>query len=196
MPLPRSRALALIRAFWIPLIAVIGAISWGNLERLPWHFDSVFASRGLSAIHKILPNQEPRLRELFAQAGVRPDEPIAHFSYRILFNTLSSDPAPAEARAQVPEFFLPVATASQLGILSPERQRVYLERFARRRPRSGWLLEPKDVLSRSPPVVTLFSGDRVTHPGLAQEVLSPTHHVTRRFENDGYRLEWFELNAK
>jgi hypothetical protein len=40
----------------------------------------------------------------------------------------------------------------------------------------------------------LSSGDRVTHPGLAAEVLAPTHHVTRSFENDAYRLEWFELN--
>jgi len=176
------RSYSLIRAALLPVIVLIGTLTWGN-GNLSKHLSSISELRTPSSIHKVVFGQPDSLFKLLFEAKVTPESSIV-LLHRTLLNTTLPEQAPADMRAIPPRYWLPLAPAGELGVLQPERQRVYIERFIARRPMSGWVLHAK-LLPYGPL-------DPKLEASLLASVLSQTHNMTRQLENEAWKLEWFQ----
>ena len=171
--------LRLLRALVVPFFAIVLfaplASNYGLVnflrESIPL-FDRVGHIDSL-----LVPKETKKVRELFEQAGVKPDEAINTLGIELLgwipFDDANGNPV---LRSEHPAF-LPLQPAWIFYPLAARQHRVmkYFERFAARSGASGWLLVP--------------------HEGYAkwtEEFPDISHRPGRTFTNDYGRLVWME----
>lgn len=169
----------LLRAMVVPLFAIVlfaplasdsGIVNFFRLSRPLFdrvgHIDSV-----------LVPEETTKVRELFEQAGVKPEEPINTLGIELLgwlpFHDVNGNPVLRSEHTA----FLPLQPARLFYPLASRQDRVrnYFERFAARSQASGWLLIPHKGYSK-------WLGKFATFG----------HRSGRTFTNEYGRLVWMQ----
>lgn len=169
----------LLRAMVVPLFAIVlfaplvsdsGLVNFFQrsiplFDRVG-HIDSV-----------LVPKETKKVRELFEQAGVKPEDPINTLGIELLgripFDDANGNPV---LRSEHPAF-LPLQPAWLFYPLVSRQDRIrkYFERFAARSQASGWLLIPNEG-----------------HSNWMRKFPAISHRPGRTFTNEYGRLVWME----
>jgi hypothetical protein len=195
-----------LAAIMVPFFTMAQVAAFSNTNYFPNYLASLFEARTLQKLVEPSPELfalSADLNELLNVAGVRKSDPMVFISDTLV---------PRQQEIS-PTYWLPAAPATQLAILSPERQDIYLSRFLARRGNCGWLLQPlalansdsgegrasPDVRPRdlaTPPILPsgeMFTSSDVKLRNLAKsQILLANCRATKRFENTNWRIEWYE----
>lgn len=123
----------ILRTVLIPLTAVLLIATWGN-PNLPRFFRETFRMDHGARMNALLFKAEGSLADILKEAGYREGDPLV-----VADVMLPPHPAGDTGPSL---FWLPMAPAAEFMLLPPERQRIYLSRFAGRLRRGGWLAVP------------------------------------------------------
>ncbi len=134
-------------------------------------------------VSRLLPDADPALEQLLAEAGVDADTPLAFFDNDAALPSAcprvhwkgALEPS-AGTRA-----WLPAESMVLYMPLAPERRRIYFERFIARSRRGGWLIRPN-----AEPIPELA--------WILQEVRR-THSPRRNLGNSTWTMTWYEFGA-
>jgi hypothetical protein len=137
-------------------------------------------------INSRLPVMDKSLLNLLDSAQVKIDDPIVYVGDPEFGGILPAWPVTADNRIHFLSplrTWLPTMPFTLVAPLSDERKEVYMSRFTERARLSGWLIQSKKEVpyTSSPP---WFSTQ-----------LQQTHTPTEEFENDSWRLTWFEFSG-
>lgn len=198
----------LLRTSFIPVLTVLLTTTFGNAAGFANYIspqagyfereiDSIPLGAGMSTtgaeerpgyereIDSHLPVMEESLRDLLDVAQVKTDDPIVYYvedprvGY-ILSARPISDGSGVHLFSPSPTW-LPTQPFLLLDPLSDERKELYVSRFVERARLGGWLIESK---KEAP----------YTSSSWFSDPLQQTHTPTEVFENDEWRLTWFEFS--
>ncbi len=113
------------------------------------------------------------------------DDPIVYIGDSKFGGILPAWPVTADSGIHLlspPQTWLPTMPLHLFAPLPDERKEVYMSRFTERARLSGWLIQSKKEVPYTS--VAWFSGQ-----------LQQTHEPTKVFENDDWRLTWFEFSG-
>ncbi len=186
---------AVARAAVVPLLAIVltsplAAVIANPLAARDAAASLATTARDGFAVEPLLPEADPSLQALMAEAGVRPDDPIVFFGDslgNLLQPWIPSGETDGE-RVVVTPHWLPGHPSLALRWIPPGRGAVYTSRFIERARRGGWLIQRKTGLNSNADFNAFVSG---REPWLF-ELLQRTHVPTRVHENADWQLVWFE----
>jgi hypothetical protein len=136
-------------------------------------------------INSRLPGMDKSLLNLLDEAQVKIDDPIVYIGDSKFGGILPAWPVTADSKIHFlspPQTWLPTMPFHLFAPLPDERKEVYMSRFTERARLSGWLLQGKKEIPYTS--VSWLSGQ-----------LQKTHKPTKVFENDDWRLTWFEYGG-
>jgi hypothetical protein len=191
---------ALVRASWlvrltmVPIAAVVFSCTFGNVDYLADYWASLTRSRAIERIHEAVPGPPPELIRLLRQSGARDTDAYAVYAETV-FPTLSDEWAPIGGRyPPIPRFWLPLAPGNQLGTLSLDRQRTYVERFLARSHGGGWVIIPRDIFLRTEERIPVGFGQFVPNPSVFRPLLLSRFRMLFSREDGSWRVErWAPL---
>jgi hypothetical protein len=168
----------IIRSGFAPLLTLLLAAPFMDTAKLSQTVTSW--QKGYdSEIERKLPTMDQPMREILKKAHVKSSDALVFVNANLL-------PAPPQTTDEnksnyylLPHPWQPTMPFALLGPLREERQKLYMERFTQRTHLSGWLLQYKDDRSH-------------WYPWFTDQVFK-THQPIKVFENDEYRIIWFEL---
>ena len=149
-------------------------------------FAQRYELRDVTNIERRLPTIDPSLADLFATAGVRPDDPIVYGGSN-LGNLLPVWDA-GERRVVFTRAWLPTFPLALFAAIRGERKPVYLSRFVERARLGGWLVQRKEEGS----IAVSPEADAYSPQSWFFDQLRATHAATKGFQNDGWSVVWFE----
>jgi hypothetical protein len=203
----------LVRTSFVPVLAVILTASFGNAAGLVNYLTSasyasytvqqtdrafpaaytggapaIQAARHVGYEREIngrLPVMDESLLELLHAAQVGIDDPIVYVGDPKVGGILSArvvSDSSGEHLLSPPRTWLPTMPFALFDKLPDERKELYVSRFAERARLSGWLVQSKEEAPYGS--LPWFS-----------DPLQRTHTPTEVFENDDWRLTWFEFSG-
>jgi len=186
---------AVVRAGMAPLLVIVLASPFAAVVNNPLAVQDVAASlastaRDGFAVEPLLPDADPSLQALMAEAGVRPGDPIVFFGDylgNLLQPWIASSDTEGE-RVIVTPHWLPGHPSLALRWIPPGRGAVYTSRFIERTQLSGWMIQRKTGLGSGPDLNAFVSG---REPWLF-DLLHRTHVPTSVHENADWQLTWWE----
>lgn len=139
------------------------------------------------SVDYLVPEADPELQALLRSAGVTAETPLAFGDG--LGNVLGpwwpeGATHPVAANPQ----WTPAYPAVSLEYLRDGRRQAYVQRFAERRPRSGWMIQRREEGAGSEARFTFGLGMRED----VFETLLKTHVPTRVVHSDNWQLTWWE----
>ncbi len=186
----------LVRAAAVPLLTLVLVSPLAAIPASPFAVGEAAAgvwrtARAGFAVEPLLPDADPELQSLMAEAGIGPDDPVSFLGSRlgILLPPWRPDGHPGAHRIVTTRDWLPAHPAVSLAYLPDDRGAAYLRRFIDRVQRGGWLVQHKTGDSAKPPNRHEVASGR--QPWFFA-VLSETHVPTRIVENDEWQLVWFD----
>lgn len=185
----------LARAGAVPLLVIVLASPLAAVVANPLDAGEALASVGRTAragfaVEPLIPDEDAGLRALLAEAGVRPEDPIAFFGDD-LGNLLRPWTPGGEAdgeRVVVTPHWLPAHPSLALRWIPPGRGAVYTARFIERAKLGGWMIQRKTGLNSNADFNAFVSG---REPWLF-DLLRESHVATRIYENADWQLLWFD----
>ncbi len=137
-----------------------------------------------------MPEADPALQTLMAEAGVRPSDPIVFFGDSLgnLLQPWTPGGEPDGERIVVTPHWLPGHPSLALRWIPRGRGAVYTSRFIERAQLGGWMIQRKTGSEASADATTFVGG---REPWLFS-LLHGTHVPTRIHENADWQLIWWE----
>jgi len=176
----------LVRASSVPVIVVLLTAAYGNLATVSGYLKAPQTAYARN-IAQTLPSLDPSLQALFAEAGVRPTDPIVYwegFGERgdgddggNLPPAWSFSDGGQTVILSTMHTWLPTAPFTLFLPLKPERAELYMARYSARSHASGWLVQ-----RRATPYTTL---------SWFTEQVMRTHAATQHFQNADWEVFWF-----
>ncbi len=130
-----------------------------------------------------LPDLDPELAALLAGAGAAPGDPVLAVTRP--FSVIETAPPASAGAPRMVTSLTPALPAGLMGVLAPERRQAYMQRWADRHPRAGWVIQRKQ-------------GRQVDYQYLEDtdpwfwEQLFRTHVPTRAWASEHWDLLWVE----
>lgn len=215
---PDDRWAMLVRTSFVPVLAVILTVSFGNaaglaqyitpspeasyLERYTDESYNKLLRAGVAGmvgeeratkvsthasvepeVTSRLPVMDKSLLELLDEAQVKVDDPIVYVGDFGYGGILPAWPLATDDEVHFlspPQTWQPTMPFYLVAPLPDERKEVYMSRFAERARLSGWLIQSKEERPYT------------SEPWFSRQ-LQQTHKPTKVFENDNWRLTWFEF---
>lgn len=179
--LTKSRTIfsEIAKAFSVALVTILIVATLGKMENIEGYIDSLFEPRTEEAMVAKFVNYDRSIWEFLKEHNIPKSDPVIYFGTSIL--------AP-----EIHKAWLPIMPANLFGFLSIDRQRIYLERYNKRLPASGWLLQSLEIANSKKRIIYM---DEIPlrNPNVYRELLFNTHSVTKIFQNDKWQLNYFEL---
>jgi hypothetical protein len=186
---------SLARASVVPLLSLVLTLPLAAGVADPLAIRQDAASLAETARHRfeveyLLPNADPQLQALMAEAGVQPDDPI-FYAADWLGNLLlpwRPDGATDGERIITSRHWTPGHPVLALRWIPEGRGAVYTSRYIERAPMSGWLIQSKTGQGASVDFNAFASG---LEPWFFN-LVGKTHIPTRIYESADWQLVWFE----
>jgi hypothetical protein len=169
----------LVRASFVPILTIVIVSVFANKGAVT---EYLFASQAsYMQTERLIPISDPGLDNLLNSAQVKPDDPLVYVGPNEVLILSAWTFAQGDKREVLTTYksWMPVPVYS-LAPLPEERRRVYMSRFAARTGAGGWLIEFK----RDAPLFPWFS-----------EYLKLHYTPGRTFENDAWRLTWYDYKG-
>jgi hypothetical protein len=187
---------SLARAGTVPLLALMLTSPLAAVAANPLAIGEAAASLTETARHRfeveyLLPDADPELQALMAEAGVQADDPI-FYAADWLGNLLlpwRPDGAIEGERVITGRHWTPGHPVLALRWIPEGRGAVYTSRYIERAPMSGWLIQGKTGIGASVDFNAYAGGLEPWFFDVAQQ----THVPTRIYESANWQLVWFEF---
>lgn len=194
-PAVRTNWGTICRAGVIPLLAVTMTqpIAMGFANPLAAR-DAIASLQATAAhgfaIEYLIPDANPELQLLMANAGVTADDPIFYAADWLGNMPLPWRPVGASEGERViaGRHWTPGHPSLALRWIPPGRGEVYTRRYIERTPMSGWLIQGKTGLGASKDFAAYAGG---LEPWFF-ELVAETHVPTRIYQSDNWQMTWFE----
>lgn len=170
------------RLFIGMLFTVNLAITIGNSEKIRDYLESLVGPRRVVDMKQEIGVFDEEGEQSLLMAGVGETEPVLLLQNRLI---------PRGGSNTLRKQWLPFAPATQIGVLSPERQVVYIERFLNRKRISGWLLYPVEW-ETDPSSLPSAGSHPLYSPELIFHSIASTHRKSSEQELSGWKLLHFE----
>lgn len=195
--LPHQRMWSpLVRSSLVPLFVVLLVSPIAAIAANPRAAGEAAIALGTTlknglAIEPLIPDADPELQTLMAQAELGPDASISFLGSWIgnLMQPWTSQVNSGE-RVVITQDWLPGHPYVSLRYVPEGRGAIYVQRYIERERRSGWLVQHKTGEHASMEDLPEFVSGR--EAWLAEELLR-SHVPTKIFESANWQLVWFEF---
>ncbi len=134
----------ILQAVLIPLSAVLLTATWGN-PHLPGFLRDTFRMDYESRVNGLLPKAKKPLTDILKEVNYKKGDPLVVVNFMLPPSLTDVGLNGQVDNAEPYRFWLPMAPAAELLLLPPERQLVYISRFARRHRQGGWMVVPHEI---------------------------------------------------
>jgi len=186
---------SVVRAGVVPLLVLALTSPFAAVVNNPLAIRDVTSSlvstaRNGFAVEPLLPEADPSLQALMAEAGVRPDDPIVFFGDYLgnLLQPWTESGDTEGERVIVTPHWLPGHPSLVLRWIPPGRGAVYTSRFIERAQLGGWMIQRKTGQGASADFNAFVSG----RDQWLFTLLDETHIPTRIYENADWQISWWE----
>jgi hypothetical protein len=179
----------------VPLLVIVLTSPFAAIVNNPLAIREVASSLTSTAgdgfqVEPLIPDADPSLQRLMAEAGVRPEDPIVYFG-DYLGNLLQPwVPAGQDKgeRVIVSPHWLPAHQSLALRWIPKGRGAVYTSRWIERNPSSGWMIQRKTGINSNADFNAFVSG----REAWLFDLLHQTHIPTSLYENVDWQITWWE----